>query len=107
MVVSRVRVTSVCCVAVWTLVMGCASPPPQPRSADLIMPDWVSGNEPPSAAKSKETTRLVQKEGLIYGDPGKQRAAKRDPKSPFLPNSANSRFFGGSGCIPSPGHPCR
>jgi hypothetical protein len=107
MVVSRARVLGSCCVAVW-LAVACASPPPQPRSADLVMPEWVSGNEPPASAKSKETTRFVQKPGLIYGDPAKGRGpAERKKKSPFLPDSANSRFYGGSGCIESPGHKCR
>jgi hypothetical protein len=72
------------------------------------MPEWVSGEEPAST-KTKETTRLVQKPGLIYGDPAKERAParRRAAKSPFLPNSANSRFFGGKECIESPGHKCR
>jgi hypothetical protein len=72
------------------------------------MPDWVSGNEP-APTKTKETTRLVQKPGLLYGDSAKQQApAKRKAaKSPFLPDSSNSRFFGGKDCIESPGHKCR
>jgi hypothetical protein len=107
MVVSRARVLGSCCVAVWSAV-ACASPPPQPRSADLIVPEWISDSEPPAPAKSKETTRLVQKPGLIYGDPAKERVpAERKAKSPFLPNSANSRFYGGLDCIDSPGHKCR
>ena len=86
--------------------MACASPPPQPRSADLIMPDWVSGNEPPRPAKPKESTRFVQKEGLIYGDPTKERAPARRKaaKSPFLPKASNSPFFGGCGA--KPGEKC-
>lgn len=108
MVVSRAGVQGACGVALWTALMalGCASQPPQPRSADLIMPEWVSGNEPPPPSKSKETTRLVQKPGLIYGDPAQQRAPARRAKSPFLPKSANSQFFGGSGCIETATNKC-
>jgi hypothetical protein len=97
-------------VAVWAaaVTLGCASSPPQARSADLIMPEWVSGNPPPAPARSKATTRFEQKPGLIYGDPRKGRAPRqRATKSPFTPNSSNSRFYGGSGCIETPGHKCR
>jgi hypothetical protein len=73
----------------------------------MIVPEWISGSEPPAPAKSKETTRFAQKPGLIYGDPAKEREpAEPKTKAPFLPDSANSRFFGGSGCIDSPGHKC-
>jgi hypothetical protein len=85
--------------------VACASPPPEPRSADLIMPAWVSGNEP-TASKSKQTKRLEQKPGLLYGDPGKGRAPSRQraAKSPFLPKASNSPFFGGCGA--KPGEKC-
>jgi hypothetical protein len=107
MVVSRARVLSACWVAVWSAV-ACASPPPQPRSADLIMPEWVSGNDP-AATKSKKTKRLVQKPGVLYGDPAKAAKEDRDEKadkSTFLPWSANSKFFGGTGCIDTPTKKC-
>ena len=96
--------------AVWAAAMtlGCASPPPQPRSADLIMPEWVSGNPPPAPARSKATTRFEQKPGLVYGDPAKERAGarKKAAKSPFLSKSSDSRFYGGSGCLEGPGRKC-
>jgi len=108
------------CMVVWSL--ACASPPPEPRSADLIMPEWVSGNGP-AAAKSKTTKRLLQKPGVLYGDPvrpleltedekaaaqaAKEEREKKADKSTLLPRSSNSRFFGGSECIDTPTKKCR
>jgi hypothetical protein len=120
MVVSRARVLGACGVAVWSVV-ACASPPPQPRSADLIMPEWVSGNEPANT-KSKTTKRLVQKPGVLYGDPvrpleptedekeaakaAREERERKADRSTLLPSSANSRFFGGTGCIDTPTRKC-
>jgi hypothetical protein len=84
------RVVLGVCLAVSAVACAGSAPPPPPRDQHIVRPVW---EDPVQQSRSSETTRLVQKPGLVYGDPKQKRDKKASSANKF-PDAADGPFYG-------------